>query len=144
MKNNVVRGIGVTAVAVLLQLRSAAVVGAELAADEVAPGLKVGAVLDQSNAQLAKDLLPPEILRHYEKGEYRNKIVDYPTGTAHWEKSFLDATEKNAAQLDVDARGTIIEKGSGKQPAYVYGFPFPLIDPQDPKAAVKVVWNQFL
>jgi len=114
------------------------------ATDEVAPGLKIGDVLDQHNADLAKDLLPPEILKHYQKGDYRNRLVSYPTGNLHWEKSFDEATEKNAAQLDVDARGTIIEKGSGKQPAYVYGIPFPLIDPQDPKAAVKIIWNQFL
>jgi hypothetical protein len=62
-------------------------------AEEVAPGLKVGDVLDQHNAQLAKDLLPPEILKHYETGDYRNRIVSYPTGTAHYEKSFLDETE---------------------------------------------------
>jgi hypothetical protein len=117
---------------------------AAAAPEEVAPGLKVGDMLDQHNAQLAKDLLPPEILKHYEKGEYRNKIVAYPTGNAHWEKSFLEATEQNSTQLDVDARGTIIEKGTGKQPAYIYGLPFPIIDPKDPKAAVKIVWNQFL
>jgi hypothetical protein len=117
---------------------------AAAAPEEVAPGLKVGDMLDQHNAQLAKDLLPPEILKHYEKGEYRNKIVAYPPGTARWEKSFVEATEKNATQLDVNARGTIIEKGSGKQPPYVYGIPFPLIDPKDPNAAVKIVWNQFL
>jgi hypothetical protein len=114
------------------------------AAEEIAPGLQVGDMLDQSNAQLAKDLLPPEILRHYERGEYRNRIAAYPVGTAHWEKSFVEQTEKNATQLDVDARGAIIEKGSGKQAAYVYGIPFPVIDEKDPKAAVKIVWNQFL
>jgi len=111
---------------------------------EVAPGLKVGDVLDQSNAQLAKDLLPPEILRHYQNGAYRNRIMAYPIGSAHWEKAFREATEKNAGQLDVDARGTIVEKGTGKPPAYNYGIPFPIIDPNDPKAGVKVVWNQFL
>jgi hypothetical protein len=115
-----------------------------LAPDEVAPGLKVGDTLDQSNARLAKDLLPPEVLKHYEKGDYRNKIVSYPAGNAHWEKSFLEATEKNSTQLDVDARGTIVEKGTGKPPEYIYGIPFPLIDEKDPKAAVKIVWNQFL
>jgi len=113
------------------------------AQDEVAPGLKVGDVLDASNAAMAKDLLPPEILKHFEKGEYRNRIVSYPLG-ARWEKSFLESTEKNAGQLDVDARGTIVEKGSNKQPAYVYGIPFPLIDSNDPKAGIKIVWNQFL
>ncbi len=112
------------------------------AQEEVAPGLKVGDILDQSNADKAKDLLPPEILKHFQKGEYRNKIIAYPLG-AHWEKSFVEATEKNATQLDVDARGTIIEKGTNKQPPYIYGFPFPLIDANDPKAGVKIVWNQF-
>ena len=118
--------------------------GVSLAAEEIAPGLHVGDVLDQHNADLAKDLLPADILKHYKAGEYRNKIVSYPTGNAHWEKAFEEATEKNAGQLDVDARGSIIEKGTGKQPPYYYGLPFPIIDEKDPKAAVKIIWNQFL
>jgi hypothetical protein len=143
MKSAIAMWIALPALALASWLCVAPAYGAD-SADEVAPGLKVGQVLDQSNWQLAKDLLPPEILRHYQHGEYKNRIVDYPTGKMKWEKSFLEATEKNAGQLDVDARGTIIEKGSGKQPAYVYGIPFPLIDPKDPHAAVKIVWNQFL
>jgi hypothetical protein len=128
-----------------LLLAAIVVTGGKLVAgEEVAPGLKVGDVLEQSNCQLAKDLLPPEILRHYCQGNYRNRIVAYPTGNAHWEQSFLDATEQNAGQLDVDDVGSIIYKGSGKQPPYYYGLPFPKIDPNDPKAGVKVVWNQFL
>ncbi len=114
------------------------------APDEVAPGLKVGDVLDQSNWERAKDLLPPEILKHYQTGQYKNKIVAYPTGNAHWEKAFQEATEKNATQLDVDEHGTIIDRTTGKQPPYVYGMPFPRVDANDPKAAVKIVWNQFL
>jgi len=114
------------------------------AAAEVAPGLRVGDVLDQHNADLARDLLPPEILKHYRNGEYRNRIMAYPLGRARWEEAFLAATEKNATQLDVDDRGTIVEKSTGKQAAYYYGVPFPIIDPTDPRAGVKVVWNQFL
>jgi hypothetical protein len=133
----------------LLLLVGAASMNAALA-DEieeeaaVAGGLNVGDVLDQTNWQKAKDLLPPEILKHYEKGEYRNKIVSYPVGNVHWEKAFREATEKNAGQLDVDARGTIVYSSTGKQPEYLYGIPFPVIDPEDPKAGVKIVWNQFL
>jgi hypothetical protein len=118
--------------------------GARAVAQEVAPGLKVGDTLDQSNWQGAKDLMPAEVLKHYEKGEYKNPIVDYPLGNARWEKSFLEATEKNAGQLDVDDAGTIVFKGTGQQPEYLYGIPFPNIDANDPKAAVKVAWNQFL
>jgi hypothetical protein len=113
------------------------------AADEVAPGLRVGDVLGQDNAAKAKDLLPPEILKHYETGEYRNAIVDYPLSNNHWEQSFLDGTEKNATTLDVNGAGTVVDLKTGKQPAYVLGVPFPKIDPGDAKAATKIVWNQF-
>ncbi|HVN84137.1 MAG TPA: DUF1329 domain-containing protein [Candidatus Binatia bacterium] len=130
----------------LLAMLALAYAGAAVAdtGEEIVPGLRVGDVLDQRNADLAKDLLPPEIYKHYKNGEYHNKIVAYPTGNLHWEKAFAEATEKNVGQLDVDARGTIIEKGTGKQPAYYYGLPFPIIDEKDPKAAVKIIWNQFL
>ena len=85
----------------------------------VAPGLKVGDVLDQNNWEAAKDLLPPETLNHYKEGEYRNRIVAYPTGNANWEQSFKEATEKNAGQLDVDDVGTIVYSASKKQPDYL-------------------------
>src|SRR5262249_41282753 len=40
--------------------------------------------------------------------------------------------------------GTIVDAKTGQQPDYIYGIPFPNIDPKDPKAGTKVVWNQFL
>ena len=103
--------------------------------------LKAGDVLGPNNWQLAEGLLPPEILKHYKNGEYVNKISDWPIGIFKWEKEFLEATEKNSGQLDVDARGTIVEKGSGKQPPFIVGYPFPVIDPSDPKVAIKIFWN---
>lgn len=112
-------------------------------ADDGGGGLKAGDTLGSDNWQLARDLLPPEILKHYETGRYRNKIVDYPLGHPRWENPFLAATEQNAGQLDVDDVGTIVYSATGKQPDYLYGIPFPVIDAHDPKAGVKVVWNQF-
>jgi Protein of unknown function (DUF1329) len=143
MRNATLRGIAMAALALTLHI-AAARPSWSAGPEEVAPGLKVGDTLDQGNADRAKDLLPPEILKHYKNGEYRNKIVAYPTGNMHWEQSFLDATEQNATRLDTNERGTIIDKSTGKQPDYYYGLPFPKIDPNDPKAGVKVVWNQFL
>jgi hypothetical protein len=102
-----------------------------------------GDVLGPDTAERAKDLLPPEILKHYESGEYRNAVVDYPVANNHWEASFDEATAKNAHTLDVDDAGAIVEKASGKPPDYVYGIPFPEIEANDPKAAAKIVWNQF-
>ncbi|HSQ00869.1 MAG TPA: DUF1329 domain-containing protein [Candidatus Dormibacteraeota bacterium] len=132
------------AIAVLLACLLAPGISTSAAAADAAAELKAGMVLGPDTYQAAKDLLPPEILKHYQAGEYKNVIVDYPVGSSKWEPAWKDATEKNAGQLDVDDVGTIIFKGTGKQPDYLYGFPFPTIDPNDPKAAVKVVWNQFL
>jgi hypothetical protein len=109
--------------------------------EEVAPGLKAGDNLDQSNWRLAKDLLPAEILRHYERGEYRNKIAPAPAERHHWDADFEAAGVENAKYLEVDERGTIIDKRTGKQPAHLYGIPFPHVGPDDPNAGTKVGWN---
>jgi Protein of unknown function (DUF1329) len=106
-------------------------------------GLKPGDVLNQTTWKKAEGLLPPEILKHYQNGEYINSIVDWPDSKYNWPPDFQAATEQNAGQLDINAIGTIVEQGSGKQPAYILGFPFPIIDPTDPKAGAKVVWNYF-
>jgi uncharacterized protein DUF1329 len=105
--------------------------------------LKAGDVLNQTTWKKAEGLLPPEILKHYQNGDYANPIVDWPLGVFKFPPDFAAGSEKNAGQLDVDAMGTIIEKGSGKQPAYILGYPFPIIDTADPKAGTKVVWNYF-
>jgi hypothetical protein len=123
--------------ALALWLIAAASVGS--AADE----LKPGDILNETNWQKAEGLLPPEILKHYQNGDYANMVADWPIGLYMWPPDFKAASEKNAGQLDVNDNGTIIEKGSNKQPPYIMGFPFPVIDPADPKAGVKILWNYF-
>ena len=108
-----------------------------------AASLNVGDVLGTANADDAKELLPPEIVKHYAAGEYRNPIVDYPLANNRWEPSFLAATEQNGRDLAVNDAGSIVSAATGKPPAYVYGFPFPNVEPSDPRAATKIIWNQF-
>src|SRR5215471_9818398 len=98
---------------------------------EVAPGLKIGDTLTSANADKAKDLLPPEVLSHFEKDEYQNPIVSWPPGLIHYDHSFEDATRQNDGKYDVDPQSmTIIEKATGQPPAYLYGIPFPHIAPE--------------
>ena len=107
-------------------------------------GLQPGMMLDQSNAALAKGLLPPELLAHFEKGEFANKIAsNYPANGGELGPEFDGQTKKNATTLDVDEHGTIIDKTTKKQPDYIFGTPFPNIDAKDPSAGVKVLWNFF-
>lgn len=101
----------------------------------------VGSILEASNAAAAADLLPPEVLAHYQSGGYRNRIAAWPAGP-HWEAAFADASAANAGRLDVDERGSIVERAGGRPARGLYGLPF-RIDPSDPRAGVKAVWNAY-
>ena len=104
---------------------------------EVTPGT----MLDAEHAAAAAALLPPEVLAHYQAGEYRNPIAAWPAGAA-FEPAYVAAWQKNAARLDVDAKGTIIEKEGGKAARGVWGLPFH-IAPTDAAAGVKAMWNAY-
>src|SRR5262245_36687839 len=78
-------------------------------ADDLAPGT----ALDQTTAAGASSLLSPETLAHYTAGQYRNTIAAWPPGPP-WEAAFEAASKKNAERLDVNERGTIVERDGGK------------------------------
>jgi len=103
--------------------------------------LAVGTTLDKSNADQAKDLLPPEILSHYQKGEYTNKIVDFPNSAFQWDDGFAEASAQNAKNLILDADKQPVDRNTNKRPDYIMGHPFPDIREDDPDAAVKILWN---
>src|SRR5262249_61103773 len=69
---------------------------------EVAPGLKIGDTLTSANADKAKDLLPPEILSHFEKDEYQNPIVSSPSAHLHFDHCFEDATRQNEGKYAIN------------------------------------------
>ncbi len=107
-------------------------------------GLRPGSILSKENAHLAEGLLPPEILRHYREGHYQNRIIDWPEGIYRWDPKFLAATEANRGRYSLSPEGTIIETATGQQPPFIYGLPFPMVEPKtDATAATKILWNFF-
>jgi hypothetical protein len=122
----------------LLACALAAIVTSSHAAD-----FRTGEMIDRQNWQKATGLLPPEILKHYENGEYANKFVDWPTDNDNAAPDFMAGSAANAGRFTTSPEGTIIDKATGKQPPYVIGLPFPTIDEKDPAAAPKILWNHF-
>jgi hypothetical protein len=104
--------------------------------------LAPGEVLDKTNWQKAEGLLPPEIVRHYKNGEYANRLEDWEE-EMQWEPAWHEAVRSNRDKLTVNEKGTIVDNATGKQPPYVFGYPFPEIDPEDPDAGIKILWNYF-
>lgn len=110
---------------------------AAVARADVSPGM----TLDQTTAEQAKDLLPPEILSHYTKGEYVNRIVEFPESKFQWDDGWDEATGWNREHLSLDEHKSPIDKETGKRPEYITGYPFPDIREDDPDAGVKILWN---
>ena len=115
-----------------------------LAAVPAPAELAAGTVLGAENWEEAKGLLPDEFLEAYRKGDLRHEIRDW--NPIHFEKDdpvFAAALKENEGRYDVDGDGTIIDRRTGKQARDILAWPFPNIDPADPHAGVKIVWNYF-
>ncbi len=102
--------------------------------------LKPGDTLGKENWQAAKGLMPESILRRFEDGSYQAKIVALPS-TLQWGSKFTTASTANANKFSIDAEGSLIDNATQTYPPFLYGYPFPQIDPKDPRAAAKVIYN---
>src|SRR4029450_13479353 len=72
-----------------------------------------------------KDLLPPEIYKHYKNGDYTNAVVDFPAGRFRWDDGFDEATRQNGERLALDDDKQPVDKATMKRPDYLAGTPFP-------------------
>ena len=102
-----------------------------------------GTMIDKSSADRVKDMLPPEIYKHYQAGDYKNPIVDFPNSKFRWDDGFEDATKKNAQTIVLDENKQPIDKTTGKRPDYMTGIPFPDIQENDPDGGYKIIWNLY-
>jgi len=114
-----------------------------LAGHAHAAAVRPGTVIGPDTAAQAKDLLPEEIYQRYQKGEFLNEVAEPKPGTKLIDPDFLTASAANRGKYTVSDIGTIIDPKTGKQPTYVYAAPFPDIDPRDPQAGVKLIWDFF-
>ena len=100
-----------------------------------------GKVYDQSNWQEIEDLLIPSIQKLVKEG----KVIINNTKKPEFEwkigETYLAASQKNEGKFEIDEYGVLISKETGKAPDYYFGFPFPTIDPSDPKAGEKIMAN---
>jgi hypothetical protein len=102
--------------------------------------LTPGDVLNQENWQEAKGLLPDAVLHRFRDGHYQAPVGTVPD-TLSWGTKFTSASEANAGKFVVDATDSLTDPGTNAYPAFLYGYPFPEIDPKDPQAAAKVMYN---
>jgi hypothetical protein len=92
--------------------------------------VKPGDIITKDNANQVRNLLSPGNLVLVQQGMQLNIVA---TGKLEWPPPYKSATEKYSAQVRLLPEGTLQN--------YVAGQPFPLLDPNDPQIAAKILWN---
>jgi Protein of unknown function (DUF1329) len=93
--------------------------------------VKVGDVITAANVDQAKDLISPGLEWCIKHG-WPIKVVE--TKHIEWPKAYKEATEKFSSQVKLAPDGLTLEN-------YIAGQPFPVVDPNDPQIATKLMWN---
>src|SRR5262249_6918226 len=104
---------------------------AVLSSSNASADVRPGDVITTANADKVKDITSPGTFYKVQNG-MSMKII--PTGRIDWPPPYKDSTEKYSPQVKVGSDGRSII-------GYVAGLPFPLLDPNDPQIAVKIMWN---
>ncbi|MGA6972177.1 MAG: DUF1329 domain-containing protein [Candidatus Binatus sp.] len=95
--------------------------------------VKPGDVITAKNAEQVRALVSPGTFIAVSRGMQINIVAP---SRVDWPPPFQDATEKYSGQvrLGPDHRDLL---------GYVAGQPFPILDPNDPDVAAKIMWNQY-
>ena len=96
---------------------------------QVKPGDKIAA----SNAEQVRALVSPGAFEAVSKGMEMNIVAP---SRVDWPPPYQDATEKYSGQVRLGADNRDLM-------GYVAGQPFPILDPNDPNVATKIMWNQY-
>jgi uncharacterized protein DUF1329 len=109
----------------------AILLSATMLAPSVEAGVKPGDRITPQNADKVKDLVSPGV---YYKVVHGMRMNIVPTSTIEWPPPYREATEKYSQQVRLSPDGrTMLD--------YVAGQPFPFLDPNDPRVATKIMWD---
>jgi hypothetical protein len=95
-----------------------------------AAAVKPGDSITPETASVVADLVSPGNYELVKQGMRMNIV---PTQRLEWPPPYKTATEKYAPQVRLNDKGELQN--------YVAGQPFPLLEPNDPNIAAKVMWN---
>lgn len=92
-----------------------------------------GETITALNAAQVADQVSPGVLWCIQHGM---NITQVPYKKIELPKAYVAATEQYSQQVRLSADGSHLE-------GYLAGQPFPKVDPADPAAAIKIMWNYY-
>ncbi|MEW6442795.1 MAG: DUF1329 domain-containing protein [bacterium] len=109
------------------------------ASSDVSPGDLIG----PANSEKAAGLLPGPVLEWVKKGDLLQVAALGFEPADFYPADALPSLTENLGKYDVNEDDLIVETKTGKLPKFVAGIPFPKIDPADPKAGAKIMYDKF-
>ena len=101
-----------------------------------------GDVIDKTNWEKAKGLLPEPVLDWVKKGDFILNIHALKYRPLDFFPPFLiEAFKTNVGEYELDADGGIVYAETGKEPKNIIGIPFPVTAEDDPRRAEKLMQN---
>ncbi|MFO7962457.1 MAG: DUF1329 domain-containing protein [Desulfobacterales bacterium] len=105
---------------------------------EVSPG----DVIDKSNWQSVEGHVPESVLNWVKNGDIVMNIGKLNYRPYEYAKAIVEDTfESNKGKYAI-ADDVIVDAATGKEPEFILGWPFPEIDPEDPEAGIKFIYNR--
>ncbi len=104
--------------------------------------LSPGDVIDRTNWQRIEGLVPEPVLNWIKGGD--SIVIDEVNydPAEFLPPACLESLKTNVGKYEVDEDGLLIDVKTGKLPEFITGLPFPEIDPADPKAGSKIMYNK--
>jgi len=101
-----------------------------------------GDVIDRTNWQKAEGLLPEPVLGWVKRGdELRVEELSFKP-SEYLPPAVAQSMTANVGRYDIDEDGVLVDVKTGSLPDFVEGLPFPQVDPKDPKAGTKLMYNK--
>lgn len=102
-----------------------------------------GTIIKKENLKDFKHLLPDSVAKRVEKGDYEIIVGELSTPDLKnvYAQEFYLSSERNRGKFKLDKDGGLVSVSTNKREKLPYGLPFPEIDPSDPEAGTKIMWN---
>ncbi|MDY6843401.1 MAG: DUF1329 domain-containing protein [Thermodesulfobacteriota bacterium] len=106
--------------------------------------LKPGDIVDTTNWQKVKGLIPDKFVEYVKVGDIQIKIGKYEFD-AKVDEAYRKASLKNAGKYKIKKETGEIVKADGSYPRWIYGYPFPDVEKNldDPLVGSQMAFNHY-
>lgn len=101
------------------------------------------AVIDKTSWKKIEGRVPDPLLEWVKNGAFVLRVDQLTYDPAeHWPSFVVESRAANVGKYALDENDVIVDAKTGKLAKYIVGIPFPKVDPADPKAATKIIYNK--